>query len=759
MELYLREKGIKHEITTPDTPQHNGVAERMNRTLLDKVRAMLIDADLPETYWYDALCYAVHIHNVTPTHALENETPEEAWSGNKPDISDLRVFGARAFVHIPESQRKKLESRSLICTFIGFARQRKAYRLIHRETRRFLESRDVIFDEGGPKYERLTIEHNDAEPSTTQPQVQPQAQPPDHVPQTHVPQLQPPQPQGPATPTPTPILSRPKRASRIPIRGDDPRYSVSSYGPRARTERATLARIETMPDPKTYAEAMKRPDADLWDAACEVEKKSFEIMGVYDVVPRPKNRKILGSKWVLRIKRGPDGAIQKYKARVVAQGFTQIEGVDYDETFAPVAKLASLRAILAMATELNWEIHQMDVKAAYLNADLDEEIYMQPPPGFDVPEGMVLKLNKAVYGTKQGGRAWYKNVRAELEDMGYTRTEADHAVFVRFRDGVVSIILLYVDDFTMVCKDITLIEGDKEALMEAYDMTDLGEITYILGIHVKRDREAGRIELSQQRQIEDILERFGKADVRSISTPALANEHLHKLDTPEIDVKSYQQAVGALMYPMLGTRPDLAYAVGILGRHAANPGEEHQRALDRVFRYLAGSKDWTLVYQRGTEEALTLGGFVDADWANERSDRSSTSGYVFKLAGGAISWSSKKQTSIALSSTEAEYIAGAHATKEAVWLRRLLTELGLDTNDPTTLQMDNQSAMKIAKNPQFHDRTKHIEVRYHYLRRKVEDEEIELEYVPTGEQIADIMTKGLAGEKHSKFTTEMGVRR
>jgi len=418
-------------------PQHNGVAERMNQTLLDKVRAMLIDADLPETYWYDALCYAVYIHNVTPTHALENKTPEEAWSGNKPDISDLHVFRARAFIHIPESQRKKLESRSLICTFIGFAHQWKAYYLIHRETCRLLKSHDVIFDKGGPKYERLTIEHNDAEPSTTQPQVQPQVQPLDHIPQTHVPQLQLPQLQGPATLTPTPILSWPKCTSRIPIHGNNPWYSVSSYGPQAWTERASLAHIETMPDLKTYAKVMKCPDTDLWDAACKVKKKSFEIMDIYDMVPRPKNRKILGSKWVLRIKRGPDGAVQKYKAHVVAQGFTQIEGVDYDKTFAPVAKLASLHTILAMAMELNWEIHQMDVKVAYLNTDLDEEIYMQPPPGFDVPKGMVLKLNKAVYGTKQGSCTWYKNVRAELEDMGYTCTKANHAIFIHFRDGVI----------------------------------------------------------------------------------------------------------------------------------------------------------------------------------------------------------------------------------------------------------------------------------------------------------------------------------
>ena len=195
----------------------------------------------------------------------------------------------------------------------------------------------------------------------------------------------------------------------------------------------------------------------------------------------------------------------------------------------------------------------MNVKSTYLNGKLKEEIYMEPPPGFNIPEGMVLKLNKAVYGTKQGGHVWYKNVKAELERMGYNQTEADHAVFIHYQDGVVSIIVLYVDDFTLVCEDINVILRDKEALKAAYNMTDLGKLTYILGMHIKRDRKAGQIELSQERYIEDILERYGKSDVRPINTPALTNEHLSKLMAPEIDVKSFQCALGAIMYLMLGT--------------------------------------------------------------------------------------------------------------------------------------------------------------------------------------------------------------
>ena len=218
-----------------------------------------------------------------------------------------------------------------------------------------------------------------------------------------------------------------------------------------------------------------------------------------------------------------------------------------------------------IAAKLNLEVHQIDVKSAYLNAKLEKEIYMAPPHGFDIPDGMVLKLVKAVYGTKQGGWMWYQDIRATLENMGYERLESDHTVFICSREGLISTIALYVDDISVTGSDLETIEKDKDKLKEKYQMTDLGKISWILGMCVTHDREKGLIMLSQQQYIEDLLERFGMSDICPISTPALANEHLIKLDSPEINVKSYQRAVGALMYPMLGTRPDLAYAVGALG--------------------------------------------------------------------------------------------------------------------------------------------------------------------------------------------------
>ncbi|CAL1698123.1 unnamed protein product [Somion occarium] len=250
------------------------------------------------------------------------------------------------------------------------------------------------------------------------------------------------------------------------------------------------------------------------------------------------------------------------------------------------------------------------------------------------------------------------------------------------------------------------------------------------------------------------------ADCRPVSTPMAQNQKLTKLAEPEIDAQEYQRALGSLMYAMLGTRPDIAYSVGILSQHAAKPGEEHWGALMRVYRYLRGMSDRKLVYQGAKGESKSFPDpvcFVDADWAADINDRRSISGYTFIMSGGAVCWSSKKQKSTALSSTEAEYMAASNATKEAIWIRTFLSELGQLTSGPTTLFIDNQSAMALAKNAAFHDRTKHIAVRHHFIREKLEDDEIDVHYVPTGDQTADVLTKGLSREKHERFIAGMGM--
>ena len=370
---------------------------------------------------------------------------------------------------------------------------------------------------------------------------------------------------------------------------------------------------------------------------------------------------------------------------------------------------------------------------------------------------MVLCLIKAIYGMKQGGHVWYEEISRTLGNMGYTRTDADHAVFTRGAGSTLSIIALYVDNITMVANNLETINCDKQVLMQAYEMTDLGELSWILSMHVVCDHNAGWISLSQEKYSLDVLNCLNKSDVRPISTPTLANEHLPKLSEAQVNTKQYQSTLGALMYPMIGSCPDLAYMVAALGQHAAHPGTAHQHALDQAFRYLRATSNLRLIYKHGTPHGTTLHGFIDADWASNINNRKLMFGFIFILAGATISWSSKKQPIITLSSTEAEYIAAAHAAKEAVWLRQLLTVLSLDLTDPTTLHINNQSAIAIARNPEFHNHTKHIEVRHHFLRQLVDEGHVSPTYLPMGDQITDVLTKGLSHEKHEKFSMDMGL--
>ena len=852
-------RGIHHEMTNPDTPQENGIAERANRTIEEMVRCMLQEAKLPKKYWAEAAKYATHILNRTPTRALDRDiTPHEAYTGIKPSVAHIRPFGCKAYVHIPAKKRAKFDAKSLECVLLGYCEHKRAYRLLHRPTGRIVESRDVVFDEGNPNSvptrivvntepvfsqhsenatssSPVTVDLPDTNPGHSHPsrrvtveEVPDEGDAPVQghgvideeevernvqLDQDEEPELepQPPLPRqrrrvpvsnavpGPYPhPIPAPALRRSARA-RNPVE----RYTSSKGQPQhARTSHSTRAaagggapqaetaqaeelqdeeddveqllaevgdeqvnRASINDDPKTYAEAMSRPDAEQWKAACAEELLAFAKAELYDEVERPRNRKVVDCKWVFKIKRGADGEILRYKARLVAKGFTQVEGVDYTDTFAPVSKFASIRTLLALAAKHNLDIHQMDVKSAFLNGELEEEIYMEPPPGFRKDKSTVWRLWKSLYGLKQASREWYKKFRSLFEDLGYTRSNADHAVFYkRNESGELIIVAVYVDDMLIFGKGKDVIKRVKHELGVPYEMTDLGEAHWILGMEVLNDQARRTITLSQRRFIEDILETQGMSNCRPVSTPMAANQKLPKLDAPEVDEKAYQSALGSLMYVMLGTRPDIAFAVGALSKHAACPGKEHWNALMRVYKYLRGTTDRPLVYDGSPScpNGGALLGYTDADWASDINDRRSVSGYTFLLSNAAVSWQSKKQASVAQSSTEAEYIALAAATKEALWIRTFLSEIYGTTYDAvggtgTLLLADNQSAMALAKNSTFHDRTKHIAVRHHFIRDEIEEQRIRVEYIPTGDQVADVLTKALPREKHEKFSAGLGL--
>jgi len=521
----------------------------------------------------------------------------------------------------------------------------------------------------------------------------------------------------------------------------------------------------TQADPKTLHEARSRAEWPLWQEAMAREIATLEQAGTWTPVPRPPGRNIVGSKWVFRIKRNADGSIEKYKARVVARRFTQVFGQDYYDTFSPVAKLASFRAVLALAACNDWEIETFDFNSAYLNGELeeDEEIYMQPPPGYEGQGGedIVLRLQKSLYGLKQAGRKWYDALARALADLGFCTTQADPGVFYLRNEGHICILVVHVDDCVFTGSSAELISDYKSKFNDRYALTDLGPISWLLGIKVTRDRDNRTISLSQTTYIESILERYALTSAKAYATPMVPGVLYSRDQSPSTPQEAdrmrnvpYREAIGSLMYASLATRPDITFGVATLSRFLDSPGDVHWAAVKRILRYLSGTKTLALTYG---EERHDLLGYTDADGATQE-HRRAISGYSFLIDGGAISWSSKKQELVTLSTAEAEYVAATHAAKEAIWLRRLIHELFPSLARPTTLYCDNQSALKLIEDDNYRARTKHIDTRYHFVRQVAQTGALNVVYCPTDDMTADILTKPLPKWKVLTHISTLGLR-
>jgi hypothetical protein len=518
-------------------------------------------------------------------------------------------------------------------------------------------------------------------------------------------------------------------------------------------------------EPRTYKEAMNRDDAGLWHEASEQEYKSLLEHGTWELCELPPGRKPVGSRWVYRIKTNSDGSVERYKARLVAKGFSQKPHLDYTETFAPVAKFASLRTVLAIAAAEDMDVHTMDVSSAFLNGDLDEEIYMAQPEGFAAPgqEHLVCRLKKSLYGLKQSPRQWYQKLHSTFVDLGFSRCASDHCVWVWAKDGIKVIIPAYVDDLTIACNNNPALKRIKEELSSRYKMRDLGPIKYILGIEVIRDRANRKMFLSQRKHIGDILDRFNLADSRPVSTPLSKSNPLTKEDCPQTPEEleymrsvPYLSAVGSLMYLSVGTRPDISFAVGALSRFNANPGQAHWKQVQHVFKYLAGTKDLMLCYGPG-QDGTSLQIYSDADYAGDQDSARSTSGHTVFIGKCLVNWSSKRQPVVAKSTTEAEYIAANEAGSDGVWFRNFMSELGYPPTGATPLWLDNQSAIRVGKNPEHHSRMRHLLPKYHWLREQVEDRVFSLDYVPTASMRADVLTKPLETVAHDRVCSLLGL--
>lgn len=730
---YCENNGIRRFLTAPYSPQQNGVVERKNRTILNMVRSMLKNKKMPKEFWAEAVDCAVYLSNRCPSKSLDNKTPQEAWNGKKPTVSHLRVFGSIAYVHVPCQRRSKLDDRSKKHIFIGYDKQSKGYKLYNPSTRKVIMSRDVEFDEEetwnwntkeDEGYEFLPI-INDEEDETTK----------------STEDVQPP-------------------TSPFPTQGSPSSSSSSERSPRTRsleelyeeTEELTLFCLFVDCEPLAFEEAVQ---STKWKQAMDEEIESIEKNNTWELTTLPRGQKTIGVKWVYKAKKNAKGEIEKYKARLVAKGYKQKQGVDYEEVFAPVARLETIRMIIAIAAQYKWSIHQMDVKSAFLNGLLEEEVYVEQPEGYVVKgqEGKVLRLRKALYGLKQAPRAWNTRIDKYFQEHGFTRCLSEYALYVKYTNGDLLIVCLYVDDLIFTGNSQRMIDEFKKSMTKEFEMTDIGLMSYYLGIEVKQTKDG--VFICQERYTKDILKRFGMENCKPIGTPIQCGTKHSRHDGGEaVDPTLFKSLVGSLRY-LTCTRPDILYAVGIISRFMESPTTSHLKTAKRILRYLKGTLDYGMLYSSSKDFKLV--GYSDSDWAGNFDDSKSTSGFLFFLGNTAFTWSSKKQPIVTLSTCEAEYVAATSCVCHAIWLRSILKELHMALEEATEIFVDNKSAIDLAKNPVYHDRSKHINTRYHFIRECIARKDVQVIHTKTKDQLADIFTKPLKERDFSRLRMMLGV--
>lgn len=752
---FLRNEGIGHQTTTPYTPQQNGKAERLNRTLQERVRAMLADANLKPEFWAEAVQTAAYVRNQSPV-AGKNKTPWELFYGTKPDVSGLRVFGTKAYVHIPKEKRgarSKFNPVSEPGIMLGYAHNggTKAYRIM-LDDGSIKISRDVIFDEIPDLASEDQSTLNEQIPEVTKPAESDASSDMNNN-------------------------AAKDTANGKSTDNDTANSEVTSPTSEERTSRRrspstrlkdTYVYVASTPtdnvEPKTREEALTCDQAEFWRKAMDDEYASLINNDTWSVQTPPPTIRPIPVKWIYKIKKDAYGNVERFKARLVAKGFKQREGIDYEEVYAPVSKYATLRALLAYAAAADLEVHQLDIKTAFLNGELEETVWIEQPPGYENgAPGDACLLRRAIYGLKQAPRVWHLRLREELLLQGFVESSADPGMFYRARkNGPYDLVLVYVDDILMVGPNVDCINEIKSALMNTFDARDLGPASSFLGMSIQRDHASRTIRLGQERLVTDLLSNFGMTDCKPKAVPISTCTQMTKAGEP-LDTSRYPYStlVGSLLYLSVCTRPDISQAVGALAKYLSCPTVDHWRIAVGVLRYIRGTANYGLWFGGNiddtvSKDVLELHGFCDADFAGDLDTRRSTTGYVFTLSGGAISWSSRRQQTVAASTTEAEYMSASAAVKEALWIRTLLNDMGLSTGC-IEIFSDNQSAIKLAKNPISSLRSKHIDVHYHFTRERVALKEVVFTYLPTDKMIADVLTKAVPESKLNLCRHGMGI--
>ena len=519
-----------------------------------------------------------------------------------------------------------------------------------------------------------------------------------------------------------------------------------------------VAYFTDIPVPKTIDEALHGPYKHMWGPATQDELASLQAYGTWELLPKPDYVRLFPLRWVWGNKYNAKGEHVRCKARLVVKGFLQRPGIDFDETYAPVSKYATIRAVLAVTAYYDWELIHLDVKTAFLNGELQEEIWIQDPPGFTMSgPGEALRLRRTIYGLKQSPREWHRKLSSTLREMAFTPSLADAGLYMLRdpTDGSTSAALVTVVDDMLLAAPSSRSNIIKETLLAPFDARDLGEPSQFSGIAIYRDRTAKTIKLTQERHISDLLAKYGLESGRSRSVPIPAGSVLTKVGEPLDTARfTYSSLLGSLLYLSVATRPDIAQAVGALSSFMSAPTVAHWNLLLGVLRYLKATPKLGLTYGGGT---LDLFSFCDSDYAGCIDTRRSTTGHASILNGAAVSWQSRRQPTVATSTTEAEYMAAASVTKEVLWLKTLLKDLGVPSKS-VHIWSDNQASLALIKNPILSQRSKHIDVSYHFVRERAESGEVLFEYITTEKMAADCFTKPVPAAKLEFCRRQLGMQ-
>ncbi|CAL1362807.1 unnamed protein product [Linum trigynum] len=540
-------------------------------------------------------------------------------------------------------------------------------------------------------------------------------------------------------PSSPPVPRRSLRANKgqLPIRYND----FVSYN------------VEAFTIPTSYKQAMLDPN---WNNAMQTEFDALHATGTWEVVDRPPEPvMILGNRWVYAVKVKADGTLERFQARLVVQGFGQEYGLDYDETFAPVAKMQTVRTLLAVAAVRGRPLFQLDVKNAFLHGDLKEVVYMRRPPGYTVGrDDQVCRLRRSLSGLKQAPRAWFEKFQSTVLALGFRQSNNDPSLFLRSSSAGLIALLLYVDDMIITGDDVTGIQKLKAGLHASFTLKELGSLSYFLGLEITRSQKG--ILLSQRKYIGDLLSSAQFGDCIPVSTPMEVNLHLSRdSGVPLVNPSQYRHLVGSLIY-LPHTRPDISFAVHVVSQFMSDPRVDHLSAVHRILRYLQGTRD-VGIFLPATGN-LCLQAYSDSDYAGCVDTRRSTTGWCVQVGGAFVNWRCRKQDKVSKSSTEAEYRAMSDVASELVWMQRLLLDLGVTCPSPITLHVDNTSAIQIAVNPVLHDRTKHIEIHVHYVCDLVHEGFLVVRHVASADQLADLFTKPFHRSRHMLLSDKLMLR-